>query len=79
MMKKSFIENSKIHWHRDGLRESNDDTALIIGCLQRIASSMERQTDLVFNFHSRIANLEKENKALKSKVRKLEAAKVKVE
>ena len=37
----TFIEESKIHYRRSSPEPSNDDSALKIGCLQRIANATE--------------------------------------
>ena len=82
-MSKSFIEQSKSNWVARPDPENPANNQLILGCLQRIAISMEKiafTLEIVGNhsqvsskLHDDLARSKRINKKLKMKILKLEA------
>jgi hypothetical protein len=66
---RTFKEVSKIGWKRaDGIA-GHDDDAIKIGCLQRIAESLESISSLMYQ-HQRNVESEKRSKARKLRLRR---------
>lgn len=54
---KSFTEQSRQDWTRNGGNPWPSDSEIIAGCLQRIASSLEHQNKLISEQNEILKNL----------------------